>query len=129
MTARDIVRDADILSGRWHFEGTTIPIAAIISDHDYGHDELKDQYRFMNLSDEEIKAAMAFEFPEVRDPVAYLEYASVTMECVCGEETRKAATSPEVETVECPCRRTWHLVITPELRSYHPRGRADRGAT
>lgn len=78
MTARIIVRDDDNLSGRWHFEGTTIPIAVIVSDHDFGHDELKVLYRFMHLTDEEIMAGLAFEFPVVRGPIAFVEYASIT---------------------------------------------------
>jgi len=128
VTARNIVRDDDILSGRWHFEGTTIPIAVIVSDHDFGHDELKDQYRFMHLTDEEITEALAFEFPVVRVPIAFVEYASIAMECVCGEDTRKAATSPGIEIIECPCRRTWNVAITPELLSYHPLSPVGNGA-
>lgn len=115
MTARTIVRDGALLSGRWHFEGTTIPIAAIRSDHHFGHSELKAQYRFMNLSDDEISAALKFTFPVIRPPLAVVDYASITMSCVCGEDTHKAATGPEVQTIECPCRRTWSIDLTPEL--------------
>src|SRR3712207_4101362 len=109
MTARAIVRNDDVLSGRWHFEGTSIPIAVIVSDYAYGHAEVKAQYRFMGLTDEEIAAALAFEFPEIREPEVIVEYASILVACVCGEDTRKAATSPEVEVVECPCRRIWQV--------------------
>jgi uncharacterized protein (DUF433 family) len=115
MTARAIVRDDGVLSGRWHFEGTTIPIAAIVSDHHFGHSELKTQYRFMNLSDDEISAALAFTFPVIRPSLAFVDYASITVSCVCGEDTHKAATGPEVQMIECPCRRTWSIDLAPVL--------------
>jgi uncharacterized protein (DUF433 family) len=128
MTARAIVRDADVLSGRWHFEGTTIPIAAIVSDHQFGRTEVMEQYHFMHLTDEEITNALLFEFPAVREPMAFVEYASITMECACGEDTRKAATTPAIESIECPCRRTWTVAIEPRLESYRPPQAAGNGA-
>jgi uncharacterized protein (DUF433 family) len=112
--ARAIVRDDDVLSGRWRFEGTTIPIAAIRSDLRYGRAATKAQYRFMHLTDDEIDAALAFEYPAVRPSSLDVEYASVVMQCVCGEDTPMTSLTPRTEIVECICGRTWRIVINSE---------------
>ena len=112
--ARAIVRDNDVLSGRWRFEGTTIPIAAIRSDLRYGRAATKIQYRFMHLTDEEIDAVEAFEYPSVRPPILDVEYASVVMQCVCGEDTPMASLAPRTDIVNCICGRTWRVAINAE---------------
>jgi uncharacterized protein (DUF433 family) len=112
--ARAIVRDEEVLSGRWRFEGTTIPIAAIRSDLRYGRAATKAQYRFMHLTDDEISAALAFEYPAVRPSGLDVEYASVIMQCVCGEDTPLTSLTPRSELVECICGRTWRIVIRSE---------------
>ena len=108
---RAIVRDDDVLFGRWRFEGTTIPIAAIRSDLRFGRAATKAQYRFIHLTDDEIDAALAFEYPTVRPPRLDVEYASVIMECECGEDTPMASLSPRTDVVECICGRSWRIVI------------------
>jgi uncharacterized protein (DUF433 family) len=115
MNARAIVRADEILSGRWHFEGTTIPIAMIVTDSAYGQSEVKEQYRFMDLTDEEIAVALAFVFPTIRPVEVTVQYASLTVNCECGEATSKAATGPAIESIACPCRRVWHLRLASDL--------------
>ncbi|HET7056643.1 MAG TPA: hypothetical protein VFI12_09275, partial [Thermomicrobiales bacterium] len=100
--------------GRWRFEGTTIPIAAIRSDLRYGRTATKAQYRFMDLTDDEIDAALAFEYPAVRPSSLDVEYASVIVQCVCGEDTSVTSLAPRAEVVECICGRTWRIVINSE---------------
>jgi uncharacterized protein (DUF433 family) len=109
--ARAIIRDDEVLSGRWRFEGTTIPIATIRSDFRYGRAATKAQYRFMHLTDEEIDAALAFEYPVVRPSTLDVEYASVILQCVCGEDTPMTSLTPRAEHIECICGRTWQVVI------------------
>ena len=109
--ARAIIRDDDVLSGRWRFEGTTIPIAAIRSDLRFGRVATKAQYRFMHLTDEEIDAALAFDYPVVRPSTLDVEYASVIMQCICGEDTPMTSLIPRAELIECVCGRSWRVVI------------------
>lgn len=113
MTARAIVRHPEILGGRWHFESTSIAVADVVLDYEAGRSGALESYRFAGLSDEEIEAALAFEFPAVRDVDVSLEYGSVRVECVCGEHTQKSGVWPLIAEVECPCRRTWRVTVEP----------------
>ena len=122
--ARAIVRDDDVLSGRWRLEGTTIPVAAIRSDLRYGRAETKAQYKFMHLTDEEIDAVLAFDYPVVRHAALDVEYASVVVQCVCGEDTPMATLHPNSETVVCVCGRKWLILIESEL--LNPFGPSDQ---
>lgn len=114
-TPRAIVRDDHILSGRWRFEGTTIPVAAIRSDFHYGRKETKAQYKFMDLTDQEIDAALAFVFPEVRDHGLTVQYASMQIECVCGEDVSLTKLRPSKEIISCVCGRRWRISVTSQL--------------
>ena len=87
MTMRPIVRDSNMLSGRWRIDGTEIAIAAIGQDYAQGMEELKRQYRSAHLTDEEIQAALAFEFPAVREPDVEIPLSPLTVHCECGEDT------------------------------------------
>jgi uncharacterized protein (DUF433 family) len=126
--SRNIVRDNNVLSGRWRFEGTTIPIAAIRSDYQFGRRETKKQYAFMDLTDEEIDAALAFEFPLIRELQTVVEYASLTVNCVCGEDTHQAAVWPVFEIVDCICDRHWRVSVLTELVADGHDGHQDRAA-
>ena len=115
--AREIVRNADILDGRWHFAGTNVAVAAVRRDHHLGAAEVKDTYRFMQLSDEEIANALAFDFPEIREAGLDVQYASLIMRCVCGEDTPHTGTAEEEVQVPCQCGRTWLVTVTFKLLS------------
>lgn len=115
MTQRQIARDENILSGRWHFEGTSIPVAAVVADFAATGLGSTSTYRFAGLSQEEIAAALTFEFPAVRPVEAEIQYVSVSVDCVCGETTRRAVPAPQDVEITCPCRRTWRVTVTPEL--------------
>jgi uncharacterized protein (DUF433 family) len=112
---RSIVRDGNVLSGRWRFDGTTIPIAAIRSDFQFGREETKAQYKFMELTDAEIDAVMDFSFPDIRERGLVVDYASLTMQCVCGEDTHKAMIAPMQELIHCICGREWLITIATVL--------------
>ena len=125
MTARDIIRDPDILGGRWHFNGTSIPVAAVPTDHAHGSAELDGSYRFMQLTDDEIANALAFDFPAIRESRMETQYASVLMHCECGENTPKATTWPTETQVDCACGRTWVVEMTFRLLAKHTTMQAD----
>jgi uncharacterized protein (DUF433 family) len=112
MTPRDIIRDPEILGGRWHFDGTTIAVAAVRTDHAHGGAELDGSYRFMGLSKAEIGNALAFDFPAIRVSRMETLYASVIMHCECGEDTPQATTWPTESHVECACGRVWLAEVT-----------------
>ena len=113
MTARAIVRDPELLDGRWHFEGTSAAVADVVTDYAASATSLPETYRFAGLTDEEVQAALTFEFPEVKDLSVTLEYGSVEVHCVCGEHTQKTGVWPLVGEIECPCRRTWRVTVEP----------------
>lgn len=113
MTARDIIRDPNVLSGRWRFDGTSIAVADVRTDADGNLDRANEKYRYAGLTDEEIQAAMTFVFPDVRVTEVNLEYAAVVVSCACGEDTYKSGLSTEVTIVDCACRRRWRITVTP----------------
>ena len=113
MTAREIVRDPNVLSGRWRFEGTSVAVADVLTDAGASREHAEKKYRYAGLSDEEIQAAMTFVFPDVRTTEVNLEYAAVVVNCACGEDTYKSGLSEMVSIVDCACRRRWRITVTP----------------
>ena len=113
MSAREIIRDPNVLSGRWRFEGTSIAVADVRTDADASLDRATQKYRYAGLTDEEIQAAMTFVFPDVRTTEINLEYAAVVVNCACGEDTYKSGLSEMVTIVDCACRRRWRITVTP----------------
>ena len=112
MTMRPIVRDPNILSGRWRIDGTEIAIAAIRQDCALGMEDIKRQYRSAHLTDEEIQAALVFEFPAVREPDIEIHLSSLTVHCECGEDTPQAAgAGSQVQIVTCVCGRRWRISL------------------
>ena len=108
---RAIVRDPDILFGRWRLDQTTMPVALIRDDGNrMGRDDTMRAYGFMDLTDDEYSAVMAFDFPEVRDLNIGLVYASVLVNCVCGEDTPWLAKG-SLADVHCICGRNWDVQI------------------
>lgn len=112
MTMRPIVRDPNILSGRWRIDGTEIAIAAIRQIYAHGMDDIKRQYRSAHLTDEEIQAALAFEFPAVREPDVEIHLSSLTVHCECGEDTPQAAgAGNQMQMITCVCGRRWRVSL------------------
>ena len=112
MTMRPIVRDPNILVGWWRIDGTEIAIAAIRPDYAQGMDDIKRQYRFAHLTDEEIQAALVFEFPAVREPDVKIHLSSLTVHCECGEDTPQAAgAGNQVQMITCVCGRRWRVSL------------------
>jgi hypothetical protein len=122
---RAIVRHGDILGGRWRLEGTSVPIALIRSDAQLGQAETLRQYRFMELTAAELSDVLAFAFPEVRGSRLMVNYASVTIHCVCGEDTPGTSVGPRMSDVHCICGRVWQLetvqhLVNGETNPYPP---------
>ena len=113
--SRAIIRSDDILGGRWRLEGTTVPIALIRIDARYGERDTLAQYRFIGLTAEELATVLAFEFPDVRRAQLTVDYASVTVHCVCGEDTPEIGVSTANTEVHCVCGRKWRLETTQQL--------------
>ncbi len=59
MTTRAIIRDPEVLGGRWRFEGTSIPIATILADYLLTDDEFRGRYHFAGLTNEDIESALS----------------------------------------------------------------------
>ena len=114
MTARKIVRDPAILSGRWRLEGTMTPVADVRKDFYLGHDGPLETYRFAGLSAEDVAAALSFNFPSLRAPSVEVKPVAVAVHCPCGETTEQfSAGWPETE-VDCVCGRCWCVRLTIE---------------
>ena len=112
---REIVQHPLVMEGRWRLDGTTIPIADIRRDGiRMGRENAKRAYGFLELTDEEFDAIIAFDFPAVRELVLHLTSAAVRMECVCGETTPAASQNGMVDVL-CICGRTWRVRITAQL--------------
>jgi uncharacterized protein (DUF433 family) len=111
MKERPIVRDPDILSGRWRIDGTQITVAAIREDRELGIPEIRRHYRGAYLTEAEIRAALNFEFPPVREPGVDIYLSSVTVRCECGEDTPLATTGPDMR-IECVCGRQWRVSLS-----------------
>jgi uncharacterized protein (DUF433 family) len=110
---RIIMRDSNILDGRWHFQGTSIPIADVRNDFRSSSPAEQRDYAFPSLSHQEIQEALSFDFPVVRGTEVDVLYASVVVHCECGEDTPQASSWP-VSVVDCVCKREWRITISIE---------------
>ena len=111
---RGIVRDASILSGRWHLAGTTFAIAEIKADHRASHAAANGSYRYMDVTDEELASVLAFDFPGIRETQVSLLQGIFTIACECGEDTPAAVSDIHTEAVACICGREWWIRIYTE---------------
>jgi uncharacterized protein (DUF433 family) len=119
MSARPIVRDPDVLGGRWHFAGTTITVADVrlllsAADPAHAQDTLA-IYAAAGLTAEDLAAAQAFDFPDLHEVSIELTVPRVTVNCVCGEHTTVTAAGPALSLVPCPCGRTWRIDVAAKL--------------
>ena len=124
-TPRAIIRDDDILSGRWHFDGTTIPIGAMRL-HRKAYVGPEHEYAYLDLTSDEISAGLAFDFPSIRELGLQMVYAGFTLLRECGEETHQAMSGfeqVEVEAVSASPRwlisrqQKWRMRFRPACRS------------
>jgi len=100
------------MGGRWHIEGTGIPIAAIRAEASADMSELMQIYQSAGLTEEEVMLALRFEFPEVRAPELWSQYAAVSVACSCGEETHTTLSGFDIKEVLCACGRLWCIRLT-----------------
>jgi hypothetical protein len=116
--ARPIVQDSSSLGGRYCLEGTDIPIALIKADILAG-DDVKELYRFINLTDEECESILAFSFPPARDINLRQVHVVLIVECTCGEDQELYGTVTPETVVTCICGRSWNVALsitpTPEI--------------
>ena len=112
MTPRAIVRDPEVLSGRWRLAGTLVPIADIRRQASIGEEKLKVRFEAIELSSEEIALVMAFEFPVLRDPAVSVHTTTMTIYCPCGEATDVPRGS--LVKGDCVCGRIWRVSATIE---------------
>ena len=113
MSPRPIVRDPEVLGGRWRLSGTMVAIAEIRRSAHLGREALKQRYAMIDLSDAEIDAILAFTFPAVRDPGISIHTTTMTIHCPCGEATD--VPREQVVKGDCVCGRVWRVTAEIEL--------------
>jgi uncharacterized protein (DUF433 family) len=111
VTPRRIIRDEGTLYGRWHFQGTAIPVAAIRADAAARINAFEDTYRVAGLTDEEIELALEFDFPDVRKTELHAQYVVATLECSCGEVRHLTLSGFNEGEVACVCGRHWRACL------------------
>src|SRR4051794_31241226 len=100
--ARPIVQDSGHVSGRYHLDGTDIPVALIKADLADG-DDVMDRYRFINLTEEECESIQSFDFPATREVTLRQIYLVLVLECPCGEEQALYGEQGRQTVVSCIC--------------------------
>jgi len=108
---REIVRDPDIFDGRWRIDGTLVFVADLQRDFLLKQNEIRDPYKGMGLTDDEINAALIFMFPAVVKRELDVTVAGIKARCECGERRRTHIASPEFETDACICGRLLRIQV------------------
>jgi uncharacterized protein (DUF433 family) len=111
---RAIVRTPEILSGRWSFAGTNIAVADVRQAYAADPESSIRTFRRLGLTRDDIHAAFTFPFPDVRPLSISQDYASVTIHCVCGEDTPALIQDLTGAFVHCTCGRHWRIGLTCE---------------
>ena len=114
MNARPIVRDSDILDGKWRFDGTLISVMDLRRDFEAGGESVRDSYRAMGLTDAEIDNAFAFDSSATDTVQVQAPFVRVLIRCVCGYRRHAVAAPPDYETTPCVCERRWRIPVTIE---------------
>lgn len=112
MTPRAILRDPNILFGRWRFDGTSIAVAEVRAAYHADPQSALAAFHRQGLTREDIDSALAFSFPDVRSLSVSQDYASVTVHCVCGEDSSATLQHPTGAIVKCPCGRRWRMDLS-----------------
>ena len=131
MLPRPIVRDPTIGDSPWCIEGTRIAVIHVQQDYARSGEAALDIYRRMGLSDEELAAALAFQFPSIGAHAIEPEIIGVAIQCECGIKRTTHIAPPTYETDACPCGRVWQVEVnlTPVVRpDTEPGARDGRGA-
>lgn len=108
MSPRAIVRHPEVLSGRWHLEGTETPIADIRRLEGQSHAEIRTRFAAIALTDAEIDAVMTFAFPVIRPVSVVVNPELITVNCICGEHSHTVALD-DSGTARCVCGRAWQV--------------------
>src|SRR5215218_407309 len=113
---RPIVRDSAMLDGRWHIRGTSILVAQIKTDiNRMPKADVLRSYAFMHLSEDEYETVRAFDFAPVRETKPVPAFATVVVECECGEDTLTALHG-QTGVANCICGRDWDVELIPAVR-------------
>ena len=108
---RPVVRHRDEFSGRWRIAGTTCFVANIQADFQADPDEARSQYRQVGLIDEEIDAALAFDFPTFRPVLIEPTFVAYRIHCECGEFRDTHVVPPLFQATPCICGRVWRIPV------------------
>jgi uncharacterized protein (DUF433 family) len=112
MSIRSIVRHPAVLGGRWCFADTSIAVAEVRMDYLSVKGRNPKRYRYFGLSSEEIAAALAFEFPVIRETSIQLLYAGLVIGWECGEDTPGTVVGSNPTDISCICGREWTVALT-----------------
>ena len=115
MGTRPIVRSPHVLAGRWSFAGTSVAVAEVRAAYISDPDQAIRTFRRLGLTRDDIRSAITFPFPDVRSSSITQDYASVTVHCVCGEDTSATTQELTSNVVTCACGRRWRVNVTCEL--------------
>jgi uncharacterized protein (DUF433 family) len=109
MSTRSILQDPGILHGRWRFDGTNLAVAEVRAAVQADPQSAAGVFRRHGISRADVRAAMQFTFPDVRPLAISQNFASVTVHCVCGEDTPTTTRQQANATVACVCGRHWRI--------------------
>jgi hypothetical protein len=116
--SRPIVRNPVMLGGRWHLESTSISVAQIRADiNRMSKEDVLRSYAFMHLSENEYEAVRTFDFTAVRQTMTAPAFATVVVECECGEDTL-VALQGHTGVGNCICGRDWEVELIPMVWRY-----------
>ena len=112
MTPRAILRDPDILYGRWRFDGTSVAVAEVRAAYIADPQSAMAAFQRQGLTREDINSALMSSFHDVRSLSVFQDYGSVTVHCVCGEDSSATLQQPTGAIVKCPCGRRWRIDVS-----------------
>ena len=111
MAARGIVRDQDVMFGRWRIADTMFAVADIQSDYASRPLASGIPTYYQSLSAYEISQALDFRFNPVRRPQVHLIYGSFALACECGEDAFVTSMDESLIEITCQCGRKWMLEL------------------
>jgi hypothetical protein len=118
LTSRAIVRAQDTRAGMWVIEGTLIRVADLKRDFQVAGNQVFPVYRAMGLTDAEINAGLAFDFPPIRGTTLNVRLIDLVIDCECGEHTQAVRSGAGNDPVECICGRIWQIPLPDRPNAY-----------
>jgi hypothetical protein len=112
MPPRPIVRDSAVGDSPWCIEGTRFSVMQIQQDWARSGEPALAGYRRLGLTDDELAAVLAFQFPSIGTRQIEPEIIGLAVQCECGIKRRTHVTPPTYETDACPCGRVWQVQVT-----------------